>query len=530
MESTKLSECLQEYLAASTAVRDTLQPDWVLGTLEVVGKFFYGLSVPNTWRFLDVEHFDQHQLLLCHWASTTEQAVCPTCHAVSHLRKKTYLTRRLQDLPSGGLAVYHVIKANRYVCENPECLVDTFTEQFADIAGKDARLTNRLKDFMVRQALDSSANALTKALGSIGIRVSRETILRLLKARGATVVAPNLDPEDVRVLPVDDVSLRKGQPSTTCSVFVDAETHRVLVIVQGASQAIAEKVMRQHPTVEILGSAYSAGATGLEKPQVADGFHLGQNLHRAVNETLKQTPHSYLFVRTGAGWIRVVNGAEEYAAESPSTGESADRGDSLLVVSWPATLTADDREQRIRLAGLTTRQAEKYRQTLLVLEMTESGLQTGEIAKRLSCTPGKVRRYRQQAPETVQLVEQKIDEYYQLGQEGRGQLPPKTISAQVRPSSASIVEPYRDTVLRLFQAGATHRAIHERIVQEGFTGSRNAVYQYVSKYAKEHGIAYRRHQRILPSDQSQAEQAPPRPEPISVERAPKTTTYRDLRQ
>ncbi len=111
------------------------------------------------------------------------------------------------------------------------------------------------------------------------------------------------------------------------------------------------------------------------------------------------------------------------------------------------------------LAGLPTRQAEKYRQTPSVLEMSESGLRTAEVAKRLSCTPDKVRRYRQQAPETVQLVEQKIDEYYQLRQEGRGQLPPKTISPHARLSSESIVEPCRDIVLQLFQAGAKHRAI-----------------------------------------------------------------------
>ena len=59
--------------------------------------------------------------------------------------------------------------------------------------GKDARLTHRLKEFIVQQTLDSSANALTVSLRPIGIRVSRETILRLLKAPSETVVAQNLE-------------------------------------------------------------------------------------------------------------------------------------------------------------------------------------------------------------------------------------------------------------------------------------------------------------------------------------------------
>ena len=531
MESSRLSECLQEYLTASTAVQAAQQPEWIQGTLEVVGQFMYGLAVPSAWHLREIERID-HETLLWHWVSTTEEAVCLNCHQVSQRRKKTYWTRRLQDLPCSGMTVYHVVKANRYVCENPACPVDTFTEQFADVAGKDARLTHRLKDFIVQQALDSTANGLTRSLRPVGIRVSRETILRLVKARGATVVAQNLERDDVRVLSVDDINLRKGQPSTACSVFIDGETHRVLVIVQGDSQAIAEKVMRQFPTAEMVsrdrGSAYAAAATALGKPQVADGFHLLQNMHQGVKDTLQQTLGSHAFVRTGSGWVRAVNKAEQAALKPPSGGEAAERGDCLPVVTGPASLTAADREQRIRLAGLTAGQADKYRQTLTVLEMTESGLRTAEIAGRLWCTQTKVRRYRKQAPATVQFVEQRIDEYYRLRQEGPEPSLPETIPGHAQPSSESIVEPYRDTVIRLFQAGQTHRAIHARIGQEGFTGSRNAVYQYVIKYAKEHAIPYRRHKRILSLDERQVDEAPPRPEPIAVERASTTTIYRRL--
>ena len=379
-----------------------------------------------------------------------------------------------------------------------------------------------MKDFIVQQGLDASANALARTLPTIGIRVSRETILRFIKARGAVTVQQNLERQEVRVLSVDDINLRKGQPSTACSVFIDAETHRPLVIVQGATQAVAEKVMRHYPAVEMVsrdrGSAYSAAANALGKPQVADGFHLVQNLHQTVKESLQQILGSDSVVRTGAGWIRGVN----EATESLSVEAGADQGEDLLVVRGPATLTETDREQRIRLAGLTPHQATKYRQTLSVLELTESGLRGVEIAKRLACTPAQVRQYRKQAPKTIQSVEQKIDQYYPLYSEGRRPLPS---AAKARPSSASIVEPYRDTVVRLLEAGAKHRAIHEQIAQEGFTGSRNAVYQYVTKYAQEHDVVYQRH---LSSNAGKDDEIPPRPEPIAVERTSTTTIYRYL--
>ena len=74
MESTRLSERLHEHLAASTTLPAEVQPAWVQGTLEVVGKFFYGLSVPSTWRLVDVQRFDQEKVLVCHWVSISEQA------------------------------------------------------------------------------------------------------------------------------------------------------------------------------------------------------------------------------------------------------------------------------------------------------------------------------------------------------------------------------------------------------------------------------------------------------------------------
>ncbi len=80
----------------------------------------------------------------------------------------------------------------------------------------------------------------------------------------ATVVAQNLPRRDVKVLAVDDVNLRKGDASTACSVFIDGETHRFLLMVEGARQDTTEAVMAKFPTVEIVsrdrGSAYAAAA------------------------------------------------------------------------------------------------------------------------------------------------------------------------------------------------------------------------------------------------------------------------------
>jgi DNA-binding NarL/FixJ family response regulator len=524
METLLLSKRLLEYLEQSKEIDVTRKIEIAKELIEVFGDFIYELSVPSSWRLNDIERID-NRLFVFHWTSRTDQAVCPECGTVSHNRVKTYLTRSLQDLPLSGMTVYHALKANRFYCDNPGCPSITFIEQFDEIAGKDARLTNRLKDFVVREAIESSCHGTSIALKGIGVNVSTDTINREVKKKGALIVAQNLRRDDVKILSIDDINLRKGNSSTACSVFIDAETHRVLVIVQGATGEITEKVIQQYPSAVMVsrdrGTAYAAAAEKLGKIQVADGFHLVQNIHQTIKEALSLEVTHDLFVREGDGWISMVDSA----CEKPASDASEDKG---VVVIKQATVAAEDIERRIHLASLKTAQANKYKKTMKILELTESGLRTPEIAKRLSLRRLDVRNYRKDAPETIENVELRIDEYYKLHEQGRWEYHQKTIAKNARPAAESIVEPYKETVLRMFRDGKNHRDIHPVIVQEGFRGSVNAVYQYLIKYAHENGIAYGRNSRVIPPGERSDHSRPPRPPRISIERASRTTVYERL--
>ena len=182
------------------------------------------------------------------------------------------------------------------------------------------------------------------------------------------------------------------------------------------------------------------------------------------------------------------------------------------------TLAEADREQRIDLAGLTARQAKKYRTTLAILEQSDRGLRTTTLAKRLSLTKVRIAYYRKHAPDTIEMVERKIDESYRLGTEGPWVSPVKTLRHHARPASESVVDAYKDTVLRMVQEGHSHRVIHAAIVKEGFSGSANAVYQYLLKYTREHAIP----------ETWMAAGAPPRPPRIALARVARRTIYERL--
>jgi len=525
MHPSSLKTRLMGYLESSSSVPAKKTKELATGAMRIIGDFIYEFYVPDTWSLLDIKR-DGNSLVL-HWVSYSEEAVCSNCGTLSHRRSKMYFTRPIQDLPIAGMTVYHKVRGNRFLCDKPECDVKNFYEQFNEIAEKDAMLSGRLKDFIIRYAIESSANAAPAALKQIGIIASRDTILRLIKKKGSAVVEQNLQRDDVKVLSVDDINLRKGNSSTACSVFIDGETHRVLVIAQGATEKIAKRVMMQFPSAPMVsrdrGTAYAAAATNSGKIQVADGFHLVQNIHQVVKDVLYQEiPHD-LFVREGNGWIRLVNSTSEELEDISASDDSG-----CLVVCGSATLAEDDVEQRIRLAGLSTRQANKYRRTIKILELTESGLRTAEIAKKMSMKKQDVCNYRKKAPEIVKNVEMRIDEYYQLHAQRQWEYHQKTIAKKAKPSSESIVEPYKETVVAMFKEGKNHRNIYPVIKEQGYEGSKNAIYQYLIKYALENNISYGRNQRIIPPEERIADGAPPRPPKISIKRTSRTSIYECL--
>jgi hypothetical protein len=247
-----------------------------------------------------------------------------------------------------------------------------------------------------------------------------------------------------------------------------------------------------------------------------------QTIKKALYEEITQDP----LMREGDGWIRIVDRSDEQPVSESDP--SIEDPDQVQIVLWPKTLAEKDIERRIHLAGLNKAQANKYKKTIAILEPTKSGLHTADIMKRLSLKKSDVWQYRKMAPQIIENVELKIDEYYKMHEQGQWEYHQKTIAAKAQRSSKSIVEPYRETVLSMFEAGKNHRDIHPVIVQEGFKGSPNTVYQYLIKHAHENNIPYGRHSRVIPPEERNSQSVVPRPPTISIERTSRHRLYQCL--
>jgi hypothetical protein len=439
--------------------------------MEATKYFQFEGIIPSCMKLENIER--DENAIRYHWRSQSEQADCPDCNKTSKHIRKDYQSKTVQDIASDGLAVYHQMSSNRFYCDNPECETKIFVERFYEFRDEKARKTHRLIKRCRDLAVASGNLPAERSLRAEGSVVCDDTISKYVKAEAAKVIASNLSQDNVKILSVDDFNTRKGDSSSGCTVFIDQEMHKVLVIVKGTTKEAAQSVIEKFPSSEFLSrdracSLASAG-TACAKTQVADRFHLVQNAHKAIEDALMAEMPMNIFIRDGDGWIE--------------TTATQDTGEKMAF-----TVPQEDVEKRIQLAGLTQTKAEKYRNTLKMLEMSDRGLRTADIAKELGIPHVKVQELRRGAASTIEEVQDKIKrriEKYPENSKGQGRPPAdgnrKTLGANPSPAHESIVEPYRADVIKMRNDGLSHRDIHPAIVAEGFSGSQNAVYQYICK-------------------------------------------------
>ena len=147
----------------------------------------------------------------------TPAARCPLCGEPAE-RVHSRATRTLADLPWAGVAVQLRAQIRKFFCDNLTCPRRIFRERLDGIAQVAVRRTERQRAALLDLAVALGGEAGARLAAKRGMRVSPDTLLRLLRQ------APEVAVPTPAVLGVDDWAIHKGLTDGT--ILVDLERHR----------------------------------------------------------------------------------------------------------------------------------------------------------------------------------------------------------------------------------------------------------------------------------------------------------------
>lgn len=210
---------------------------------------------------------------------------CPKCGTVSGHQHGTY-ERKVQDLPILGKSTWLLVNAYEYQCGNPDCDVTTFAETVNGFLSHYSRMTERCADFICTLALETSCEGCSRICRAMNLKTSGDSVIRLLTKRYS------LQEENKcgSVIGVDDFAFKKRH--TYGTIIVDEATHTPVAILDGRDGCSLKEWLAQNKHVKIVtrdrASAYASAIREIlpDAMQVADRFHLHQNLLEAIKNTV----------------------------------------------------------------------------------------------------------------------------------------------------------------------------------------------------------------------------------------------------
>jgi transposase len=395
----------------------------------------------------------------------TVSLACRGCGAVSAQVHDRY-RRRLADLACGGRPVQVVLEVRRFCCGNPACPVATFAEQVPGLTGWYQRRTAGLRGLLEKVALALAGRAGSRLAAALGAVVSRFTLIRLVRA------LPDPQAGPVAVLGVDDVAKRRGHSYAT--VLMDMDSRRLIDMLPDREAETFADWLRAHPGIEVIcrdrGGAYARAAREAAPGavQVADRFHLWQDLAEAVEKT-----------------VLACLATLSPPSPAPDIAQTAAALDPPAPAPGPPAEPDGFRDQHGRRRRLVARHRERY---AAIQALRAQGCTIREIARRLGLARNTVLKFAQAAS---------VDELL--------------VKATSRPS---ILDPFKPYLNQRWNQGMTSAAaLHEEIRARGWEGGILAVERYLRQFRTADGRD--RQARAQPQLTAPSAPAPPKPRHVT---------------
>ena len=233
-----------------------------------------------------IEQFDDS--IIIHMHSKSQEAICHKC-GTSLVKHHGTHRRKVQDLPILGKRVVLDMQIFDYQCTSSSCGSFAATETFDGFLSYNSRMTARLEELICSLATETSCEACARIANSMNIKISGDTVIRLLIKKYSQQPTPKCG----SVIGVDDFAFKKRH--TYGTIVVDEATHKPVAVLDGRDgKSLKEWLQNNRHVRTVTRDRASAYAKAIEEVlpdcmQVADRFHIHQNLMEAVKKALGRT-------------------------------------------------------------------------------------------------------------------------------------------------------------------------------------------------------------------------------------------------
>ncbi|MFF4185435.1 ISL3 family transposase [Streptomyces sp. NPDC001691] len=209
---------------------------------------------------------------------------CPDCRFRGRRVHSTY-ERGLAERPLSGLRTMIRLRVRRFFCGRPSCRRRTFVEQVDGLSERYRRSSLGLRGWLYAVAVELGGRPGARLCRKVRMKAGRTQLLGLL-------LAPPVPRHAPRVLGVDDFALRHCTRYAT--ILVDIETSTVVDVLPDRTTETFAAWLTNHPGAEVIcrdrATAYSKAIrqAAPHAKEVADRYHLLQNLSNAVEKTCHQ--------------------------------------------------------------------------------------------------------------------------------------------------------------------------------------------------------------------------------------------------
>jgi len=227
--------------------------------------------------------------------SQSRTGKCPVCGHESRVYHATY-KRSIQIIPINNITTYANITAYKYDCTNDNCQQKVFMEELPFALASQVRALSLNHVILAASLFLSNENA-SKVLGLIGIKVSNDTIKRIYDS-----IEIHDNPE-IEAIGVDDVAIRKGHSYATA--IYDLNGHHLIALLKGRTAETLKEWLQNHKKIKLVtrdrASAYANAISEIlpDCVQVADRFHLLQNLIEKMRDIFREEFPSEIYIQDG---------------------------------------------------------------------------------------------------------------------------------------------------------------------------------------------------------------------------------------